>query len=395
MWEKVRLGDVCEIFGGSTPSTKESDFWNGDILWLSPSDLPEVGEISIVSNTERKITNTAIAKTKLKVLPKGSVVFSSRASIGKIGITANVLTTNQGFVNFVCGERVLNRYLAYCLKSSIPAIKKLGNSTTFLEVSRNSIRDFKIPLPPLPVQQRIADMLDKADALRRKDQELLKKYDELAQAIFIEMFSDPVKNEKGWEVKSLGELCTKIGSGATPRGGKEAYKDEGISLIRSLNIHNNEFKMKDLAFIDDNQARQLRNVIVQEDDVLFNITGASVCRASIVPKRVLPARVNQHVAILRSNPQVLNPVYLVRLLTHRTFNAYLYNMAMQGGATREAITKDQLETLPIPLPPVPLQNQFREKIKIVNAVKIKSDTDKSEELFQSLLQRAFKSALVK
>ena len=93
------------------------------------------------------------------------------------------------------------------------------------------------------------------------------------------MFGDPVTNPKGWEVNFLKQITTKIGSGATPRGGKQAYKKEGISLIRSMNVYDNRFKYKNLAFIDEDQAAKLKNVIVEKGDVLFNITGASICRS--------------------------------------------------------------------------------------------------------------------
>jgi type I restriction enzyme S subunit len=91
-------------------------------------------------------------------------------------------------------------------------------------LTKSDLLEIEIPLPPLATQKRIAEILDAADALRRKDKELLKKYDELAQAIFIDMFGDPVKNEKGWEVEILKKITSKIGSGATPTGGKTAYK---------------------------------------------------------------------------------------------------------------------------------------------------------------------------
>src|SRR5690606_16198163 len=151
---------------------------------------------------------------------------------------------------------------------------------------------------------------------------------------------------------------------------------------------------KDLAFIDNEQANQLRNVVVEKNDVLFNITGASVCRTCIVPDNVLPARVNQHVAILRPIPRFITSEYLVRLLTNFNMNKLLYGIATQGGATREAITKEQLEELQILVPPIPLQQAFAEKVKLINELKAKINTQKSEELFQSLLQRAFKREMI-
>lgn len=196
-WEKVKLGDICEVYGGTTPSTTNPKYWNGEAAWLSPTDLPEIGEISHVDNSARKITDEAIKEASLTVLPKGAVVFSTRVSIGKIGIAETPLTTNQGFANFVCNGTLFNKFLCYSLKHFTPQIAKLSNSTTFSEVSRASIKNFKIPLPPLPIQQKIAAILDKADALRKKDRQLLAQYDELLQSIFYDMFGDPVKNEKG------------------------------------------------------------------------------------------------------------------------------------------------------------------------------------------------------
>jgi type I restriction enzyme S subunit len=252
----------------------------------------------------------------------------------------------------------------------------------------------EIELPPLATQKRIADILDTADALRRKDQELLTKYDQLAQAIFIDMFGDPVKNEKGWEVKKLGEVTLKIGSGSTPTGGKTAYKEKGISLIRSMNIYDFAFKYKDLAFIDDIQAKKLNNVEVKSMDILFNITGASVCRCSIVPDKILPARVNQHVSIIRVKDDILNPIFLNHLLVSNQVKNNLLGIGAGGGAVMEAITKDQLENFEIIIPDFKIQSEFANKIKLLDAQKTIQNNSHSTSLFSSLIQQAFNGNLV-
>jgi type I restriction enzyme, S subunit len=108
----------------------------------------------------------------------------------------------------------------------------------------------------------------------------------------------------------LGDVCLKIGSGATPRGGSEVYLDSGVSLIRSQNIYNEGFKRDGLVFINSRHAEELGNVVVQEGDVLLNITGDSVARSCQVPDQVLPARVNQHVAIIRPDAKLLDPAFL-------------------------------------------------------------------------------------
>ena len=179
-----------------------------------------------------------------------------------------------------------------------------------------------------------------------------------SQSRFIEMFGDPVSNTLGWKHAILREATSKIGSGATPRGGKESYQSEGITLIRSMNVHDGRFEYKDLAHITDTQAAQLDNVIVEENDVFINITGASVARSCIVPSDVLPARVNQHVAIVRCIPNLLHPIFANCMFLNDRFKRKLLDIGESGGATRQAITKQQLETLTVILPPLELQQQF-------------------------------------
>ena len=158
-----------------------------------------------------------------------------------------------------------------------------------------------------------------------------------------------------WKEYKLGEVCTKIGSGATPKGGKEAYRGGDTSLIRSQNVLDFSFSCDGLAFINDEQATKLNGVELKEGDVLLNITGDSVARACIVPKNILPARVNQHVSIVRGdNSKVLNE-YILYFLQYK--KPYLLSIS-QGGATRNALTKGMIEDLSIQLPDLTEQRQI-------------------------------------
>ena len=154
----------------------------------------------------------------------------------------------------------------------------------------------------------------------------------------------------GWVSLRLGDVCTKIGSGATPRGGKEAYLQDGpYALIRSQNVYNNQFHHDGLAFIDERQAAELNNVEVFADDVLLNITGDSVARVCQVAPDVLPARVNQHVAIIRPDPNKLSPRFLRYFLVSPEIQAMLLSWAGSGG-TRNALTKGMIESLDVRAP---------------------------------------------
>ena len=193
-----------------------------------------------------------------------------------------------------------------------------------------------------------------------------------------------------WTLQRLGPLCKKIGSGATPRGGKEAYQDEGVALIRSQNVYNHGFERSGLAFIDEDQAAALGNVVVEEGDVLLNITGASVARCCLAPGDVLPARVNQHVAIVRPRPDALDARFLRYHFISPAVQAHLLQLA-GAGATREALTKAMIKGREVPIPPVEEQRRIA---AVLGALDDKIELNRRmnrtlEALAQALFRRRF------
>ncbi|WP_282068238.1 restriction endonuclease subunit S [Olleya namhaensis] len=162
---------------------------------------------------------------------------------------------------------------------------------------------------------------------------------------------------KNWKTYKLSKVTTKIGSGSTPRGGKGAYKESGISLIRSQNVLDFKFSVNGLAFIDDEQAAKLKNVTIEENDVLLNITGDSVARVCSVPQEFLPARVNQHVAIIRADNKLLDSKFLMYSLLEKSNKDMLLTLG-SAGATRNALTKSMIEVFELQLPPLKEQTQI-------------------------------------
>jgi type I restriction enzyme S subunit len=196
--------------------------------------------------------------------------------------------------------------------------------------------------------------VDELEALQAEQQAQL--------AIFAALFPAEMETAasgefpKGWGYQTLAQLTEKIGSGATPRGGKEVYREEGTALIRSQNVYDSLFVWNGLARISDEAAAQLKGVTVQENDVLLNITGASILRTCVVEPDVLPARVNQHVAIIRAKPHI-PPRYLHLHLLQSSTKAFL--LGLNAGASREAITKGHIESLTVLLPSQALLDAFR------------------------------------
>lgn len=194
-----------------------------------------------------------------------------------------------------------------------------------------------------------------------------------------------------WTQVSLGAVCEKIGSGATPRGGASSYKAQGVSLIRSQNIHNFGFKDDGLAFIDDAQAAALDNVEVREHDVLLNITGDSVARSCQVPTRVLPARVNQHVAIIRPKVDQLDHRFIRYVMIEPAMQAHLLSLAGSGG-TRNALTKGMIEGIQITFPSLPEQRAIAH---VLGALDDKIELNRRmNETLEEMARAVFKSWFV-
>lgn len=353
-WDLVRLGDLKGI----------NDFINGyafksqDLKSLKSSEnqMPvlKIGNIVTGQNTTSfdKCEFHELSNFHSKIVDSGDLAIAlTGATVGKAGWVTDKSLLNQRVIT-LRGDKDTLQYVSnfifgnyfYDYSQTIAHGNAQGN------LSPDEVKDFKIPLPPKDIQQKIISEIEILEAKEKKSKEEIEKLKTEASNLFV--FDG--------ERVTLQSITSKIGSGATPRGGESAYVESGITLIRSMNVYDNEFYPKGLAFIDDEQARKLNNVTVEENDILFNITGASVCRCCIVENKYLPARVNQHVSIIRTNEKALSK-FVQQLLISSKFKTELLELA-DNSSTREAITKQQLEDFKIPLP------SLSEQQKIVSGI---------------------------
>ncbi|WP_370836500.1 restriction endonuclease subunit S [Clostridium tertium] len=191
-------------------------------------------------------------------------------------------------------------------------------------------------------------------------------------------------------VYKLKDICTKIGSGSTPKGGSSVYEDEGVTFIRSQNVYNNQFVNEGLVCLNAESAYKLRSVEVIENDILLNITGDSVARCTIVPSNVLPARVNQHVCIIRADTSMVDYAYLKYFLVNPKMQLYMLSIAY-GGGTRAALTKRMIENFEIKLPSLEEQKKISALLlSIDNKIESNNEMNKTlEEMSQTLFKRWF------
>lgn len=260
---------------------------------------------------------------------------------------------DSGFTVSLKDETILKQdFLDIYLKSFNDNIYLCGRGVAQKNIDIEEFKKLQIPLPPKDIQQKIINEIENLEFFEKDSKDKIENYNQNME--------DLINSAVGEHIK-LKYITNKIGSGSTPKGGEGSYQESGISLIRSQNIHDNKFIEKGLAFIDEIQAKKLNNVEVQKNDILFNITGASVARCCIVEDKYLPARVNQHVSIIRTNEKALYK-YVQKCLINNSNKIKLLEIA-QGGTSREAITKVQLEEFEIILPSLQEQQQIVKQIE--------------------------------
>lgn len=314
------------------------------------------------SNTKQMMQTRAnlIGRTyeKFIVLRPQEFVFNRRTTRNgeKIGMAYNNTDREYIFTNDYVAFRVKQEYLDKLLPDYLymffcrdefdryARYKSTGSATEFFNWEDMCAVPFEIP--PMDFQQLVVNAYKVLNERIETKQKINDNLVSTLQIIYKKMF---LESQNTYITKPLADLCSKIGSGATPKGGKATYFDKGISLIRSMNVFDYFFSYPELAHISQIQANALANVEIQQADVLFNITGVSVTRCCVVPDDVLPARVNQHVMIIRPYKGKNMSYYIMCTLCTSENKAKLLGIG-QSGSTREAINKQELERFEIPVP---------------------------------------------
>jgi type I restriction enzyme S subunit len=399
-WEIRKLSEVCaKITDGTHQTPKYFDegviflssknVTSGKIDWDNIKFIDEKQHIEMHKRVAPKVGDILLAKngtTGVAAMVDRDVVFDIYVSLAHLSPLKNI--SPFYLLHFINSPLAKNQFNKRLKGSGVP------------NLHLEEIREVEIPLPPFSEQQRIVSILDEAfdtiAKVKANAEQNLKNSKELFESYLQGVFENKGQD---WEVKKLKEITNKIGSGSTPRGGNESYKTEGISLIRSMNVHDFEFRKRNLAFIDEQQAKELNNVTLQENDVLLNITGASVARCCVIPKEFLPARVNQHVSIIRAKTEIIDPIFLNLLLTSKFYKDQLLSTGEQG-ATRQAITKAQLEVFEVSFPKsLKGQKIIVEKLDALSAETKRLEAiyqkklEDLEELKKSILQKAFSGEL--
>ena len=363
-WEIRTLGEVTNIFKGGTPKRNVEKYFQGDIAWATPTDITKLNGALHIDDTETHISEEALGKSSARLLPAGTVLLTSRATIGKVAIARVPIATNQGFANFLCKEEIDNLFLAYYLRSNTDLLISLGTGTTFLEVTKATLVNVEIPLPPLPTQRKIAAVLSTYDDLIENNTRRIKILEEMASTIYREWFVEfrfpghegveMVESElglipQGWEVKQLGEMCHVV-MGLSPKS--EFYNETGDGLPFHQGV--TDFGER---FPTDRVYCTIKKRVAEVGDILFSVR-APVGRINIANKKIV---IGRGLSAIRSKNR--NQTFLLQQLKDR----FQEEDTMGSGAIFNAIRKTDLLGIPLLTPTKSVIGKFEEIVNLIFA----------------------------
>ena len=394
-WREVSFGEVVGRSGlfvdGDWVESKHQDP-HGDIRLIQ---LADVGDGEFLNRSCRFLTSETATQLRCTYLVAGDLLVArmpdplGRACIFP-GDSRKCATAVD--VCIVRADRTLVDlgWLKWAVNSAFfrQQLSRYTTGTTRQRISRKNLQQIRLILPPLTEQHRIAAILDKANAVRRKRREAIGLLDEFLRSAFLEMFGDPVRNEKGWEVVELGDHLTFITSGS--RGWAKFYSAAGARFIRSLDVQMNRIAETDAVFVTPPAGAEADRTRVLVGDVLLTITGSRIGRVAPVEELDGEAYISQHVAILRLSDTIC-PRYLSMFLAQDRGGQHQIRQA-QYGQTKPGLNLTDIRDFRVPVPPLKQQEEFSSVIDSVDSLKHKQ-TDcalQADALFNSISQRAFR-----
>ncbi len=386
--EKVKISEICNISNGY--AFKSEKYVQNDGARVIRITNVQKGQI--VDNDPKLYPFDLLDNLDNYKIFEGDILMSLTGNVGRVGKFPKEMIPayiNQRICRIMPkNERLDVNYLFQFFNNDKFEVEAMRNSSGAAQLNLSSkwLNNYEIPLPPFSEQKVIAAKLDKAQEIISYNKQLLEKYDQLTQSLFIDMFGDPLRNEKGWEKKSLGEIINFLTSGS--RGWAKYYSNDGDIFLRIQNVGYNKLKLNDVCFVKTPNTAEAKRTKVVSGDIIMSIT-ADLGRTAVIPENFPVAFINQHLAILRLSKEY-NPNFVSAYIASKSGQT-LFDKLDKGGV-KAGLNFSDIKSYKIFSCSLSLQNQFAERIEKIEAQKqmAQESLAKSEQLFRSLLQESFK-----
>lgn len=404
-WMGGRVEDLGEVVSGGTPSQSNSAYWNGAIPWVTPSEITAL-KGKYLSETRERITEEGLAGSAACILPTGSVVVTTRATLGEAAIAAMPLTTNQGFKSIVPNASTHSVFAYYLLRSMKRLMERMATGTTFLEISKADFVRLPLRRPSVEEQGRIAAVLDTMDAEIEKKEAVIAKLKQIRDGLLHDLLTrgldehgrlrDPIAHPEqfrdsppnlspiNWEEKRLDEMVASAVDGPFGSNLKTEHYSEhpGVRVVRLQNIATGRFDDSDEAFIPEEHAATLQRHQVVAGDLLVAAMGDDnhpIARACLYPNDMLPGIVKADCFRLRMREGVALNAFVMLVLNCPSARRRMQMNALGQGVTRERVNLTTLLRLRISCPLVDEQQAIVERMEAAD-----EEVERSEEALAKL-----------
>ena len=390
-WMDIKkLGEICTIVSGGTPSRTNTEFWDGGTIpWIKIGDIKE----KHVSKADEYITQAGLDGSSAKMLSKGTILYTIFATLGEAGILTIDACTNQAIAGITIKnqDEVLADYLYYYLKSKKSYVNNLGRGVAQNNINLSILRNLKVPLPALPTQRQTVDILDKTAKVIEYRQQQLQKLDDLVKARFVELFGELDKNPYGWKLSSLGALIASCEAGWSGTGTQRKKRDGEVAVLKVSAVTKGYFIPSECKVLD-NQSNIKKYIYPQTGDLLFSrantreMVGATVVITEDFPEHILPDKLWKIRFV-----EAANVWYMKYALSSKPIRSIFSSISTGTSGSMYNVSMEKFKSIEIPLPPLNLQNQFAafvtqtDKSKVV----IQKALDEAQLLFDSLMQKYF------
>lgn len=276
-WEITDIGSCVQIFQGGTPRTTNEAYWNGNIVWITPGEITQLDNL-FVKDSERKITDLGLQNSSATLLPSGTILLCTRATIGALAIAAKPLTTNQGFKNLVCNKNIYNIFFSYLLRACMDEMLSKAIGTTFLEISKSTLSKIVVHIPDYKEQQAIADALTAFDTHINNLSKLIEKKKMIRDGAVEDLVSGKQRLagfSGKWEEVNLRDICVENGLVRGPFGGslkKECFVSKGYKVYEQKNAIYGDVNIGNY-YIGDQKFEELKRFELKKDDFIVSCSG--------------------------------------------------------------------------------------------------------------------------